>query len=69
MKKPLAAAVLAIDLLVAQTLGAQGDASARNAPFLDGKNLGDTWRHPAAGGAGSSARLVAVHKLAQWLAY
>lgn len=38
MKTPLAAAVLAIDLLVAQTLGAQGDASARNAPFLDGKN-------------------------------
>lgn len=38
MKKPLAAAVLAIDLLVAQTVGAQGDGSTRNAPFLNGKN-------------------------------
>ena len=27
------------------------------------------WRHPAAGGTGSSAGLVPFHKLSQWLAY
>jgi Protein of unknown function (DUF1688) len=36
---------------------------------LDGTNLGDVWRHPAAGGAGPSAGLVPFHKLSQWLAY
>jgi hypothetical protein len=32
-------------------------------------NLGDTWRHPAAGGRGLSAGMVPFHKLSQWLAY
>ncbi|HEU4367954.1 MAG TPA: URC4/urg3 family protein [Methylomirabilota bacterium] len=36
---------------------------------LDGVNLGDVWRHPAAGGAGPTAGLVPVHKLSQWLTY
>jgi hypothetical protein len=36
---------------------------------LDGVNLGDTWPHPAAGGAGASAGLVPLHKLSQWLVY
>jgi hypothetical protein len=36
---------------------------------LAGANLGDVWRHPAAGGAGPSAGLVPFHKLSQWLAY
>jgi len=36
---------------------------------LGGANLGDVWRHPAAGGAGPSAGLVPFHKLSQWLAY
>jgi hypothetical protein len=36
---------------------------------LAGENLGDVWRHPAAGGAGASAGLVPFHKLSQWLAY
>lgn len=36
---------------------------------LDGINLGDVWRHPAAGGNGPSAGLVPLHKLSQWLAY
>jgi len=36
---------------------------------LGGENLGDVWRHPAAGGAGPSAGLVPFHKLSQWLAY
>lgn len=36
---------------------------------LDGVNLGDVWRHPAAGGTGTSAGLVPFHKLSQWLAY
>ncbi|HEX8109233.1 MAG TPA: DUF1688 family protein, partial [Kofleriaceae bacterium] len=36
---------------------------------LDGVNLGDVWRHPAAGGTGPSAGLVPFHKLSQWLAY
>ena len=31
--------------------------------------LGDVWRHPQAGGQGSSAGLVPFHKLSQWLAY
>jgi hypothetical protein len=36
---------------------------------LGGTNLGDVWRHPAAGGSGPSAGLVPFHKLSQWLAY
>lgn len=36
---------------------------------LAGHNLGDVWRHPAAGGTGPSAGLVPFHKLSQWLAY
>jgi len=36
---------------------------------LAGVNLGDVWRHPAAGGTGLSAGLVPLHKLSQWLAY
>jgi hypothetical protein len=36
---------------------------------LDGTNLGDTWRHPAAGGRGPSSGLVPLHKLSQWLSY
>ena len=36
---------------------------------LGGTNLGDVWRHPAAGGSGASAGLVPFHKLSQWLAY
>ncbi len=36
---------------------------------VDGCNLGDTWRHPSAGGKGNSAGLVPFHKLSQWLAY
>ena len=36
---------------------------------LGGVNLGDVWRHPAAGGEGITAGLVPFHKLSQWLAY
>lgn len=36
---------------------------------LAGVNLGDVWRHPAAGGDGLGAGLVPFHKLSQWLAY
>ena len=36
---------------------------------LDGTNLGDVWRHPAAGGRGASSGLVPLHKLSQWLSY
>ncbi|GJD49578.1 hypothetical protein OPKNFCMD_2310 [Methylobacterium crusticola] len=36
---------------------------------LDGVDLGDTWRHPLAGGEGETAGLVPFHKLSQWLAY
>ena len=36
---------------------------------LGGTNLGDVWRHHAAGGSGPSAGLVPFHKLSQWLAY
>ncbi|GJD59975.1 URC4/urg3 family protein [Methylobacterium frigidaeris] len=36
---------------------------------LDGIDLGDTWRHPLAGGAGPTEGLVPFHKLSQWLAY
>jgi len=31
--------------------------------------LGDTWRHPCAGGTGPSEGFVPFHKLSQWLAY
>ena len=36
---------------------------------LDGVPLGDVWRHPHAGGGGSTAGWVPLHKLSQWLAY
>jgi len=36
---------------------------------LEGSNLGDTLRHPAAGGRGPSSGLVPFHKLSQWLTY
>lgn len=36
---------------------------------LDGRNLGDTWRHPAAAGADETDGLVPFHKLSQWLTY
>jgi len=36
---------------------------------LDGRRLGDTWPHPAAGGEGPTAGLVPLHKLPQWLTY
>lgn len=36
---------------------------------LDGVPLGDTWRHPQAGGRGDTAGWVPFHKLSQWLAY
>ncbi|MBY0295212.1 MAG: URC4/urg3 family protein [Methylobacterium sp.] len=36
---------------------------------LKGIDLGDTWRHPRAGGEGETAGLVPFHKLSQWLAY
>jgi hypothetical protein len=35
----------------------------------DGVALGDTWRHPFAGGTGPTAGWVPFHKLTQWLAY
>ena len=36
---------------------------------IDAVALGDTWRHPHAGGAGDTAGWVPFHKLSQWLAY
>ena len=36
---------------------------------LDGVALGDTWKHPHAGGSGPTAGWVPFHKLSQWLAY
>lgn len=36
---------------------------------LGGVNLGDVWRHEAAGGEGPGAGLVPFHKLSQWLTY
>jgi len=36
---------------------------------LEGIALGDTWRHPHAGGHGATAGWVPFHKLSQWLAY
>src|SRR6266446_2737651 len=36
---------------------------------FDGIALGDTWRHPHAGGTGATAGWVPFHKLSQWLAY
>jgi len=36
---------------------------------LDGASLGDTWRHPLAGGEGPTTGWVPFHKLTQWLAY
>lgn len=37
--------------------------------LVDGASLGDVWRHPYAGGQGSSAGWVPFHKLSQWLTY
>jgi hypothetical protein len=36
---------------------------------IGGVALGDTWRHPHAGGTGDTAGWVPFHKLSQWLAY
>ncbi|MBA2542932.1 MAG: DUF1688 family protein [Deltaproteobacteria bacterium] len=36
---------------------------------LDGKPLGDIWRHRGAGGSGPTEGLVPFHELSQWLAY
>lgn len=36
---------------------------------IAGVNLGDVWRHEAAGGVGQSAGLIPFHKLSQWLTY
>jgi len=36
---------------------------------VDGVDVGDTWPHPEAGGAGPSRNLVPFHKLSQWLVY
>lgn len=36
---------------------------------IEGHNLGDVWRHRAAGGSGPSEGLVPFHGLTQWLAY
>ncbi len=36
---------------------------------LGGENLGDVWRHAAAGGRGAGSGLVPFHKLSQWLSY
>jgi hypothetical protein len=36
---------------------------------LAGIDLGDTWRHPLAGGSGDTKGLVPFHKLSQWLSY
>lgn len=36
---------------------------------LGGIDLGDTWRHPLAGGEGATKGLVPFHKLSQWLSY
>jgi hypothetical protein len=36
---------------------------------LGGVSLGDTWRHPSAGGEGPGAGLVPFHKLMQWMCY
>jgi hypothetical protein len=36
---------------------------------LDGVNLGDVWRHPAARAGDATSGLVPFHKLSQWLAY
>jgi Protein of unknown function (DUF1688) len=36
---------------------------------IDGVALGDTWRHPHAGGDGETRGWVPFHKLSQWLAY
>jgi len=36
---------------------------------FEGVAVGDTWRHPFAGGHGATAGWVPFHKLTQWLAY
>lgn len=37
--------------------------------ILDGRNLGDAWRHGALATSGSSPDIVPFHKLSQWLTY
>lgn len=37
--------------------------------MLNGRNLGDTWRHPAVWTGDESEGLVPFHKLSQWLTY
>lgn len=37
--------------------------------MLNGRNLGDTWRHPAVRTSDESEGLVPFHKLSQWLTY
>jgi hypothetical protein len=36
---------------------------------LEGKNLGDAWRHSLLGTASDSASIIPFHKLSQWLTY
>ncbi|NBW82567.1 DUF1688 family protein [bacterium] len=40
-----------------------------NRIILDGRNLGDAWRHSALASEGSSLNIVPFHKLSQWLTY
>lgn len=44
-------------------------ASVASPTTVDGAPLGDVWRHPAAGGAGTSEGLVPLHRAAQLVAY
>ena len=60
-------ALSAGDLLRALVGGLNGIWPSGN--VQDGVALGDTWRHPNAGGDGPSAGWVPFHKLSQWLAY
>ena len=36
---------------------------------LDGVALGDCWRHPLAGGTGTTAGWIPIHQLTQWMTY
>jgi hypothetical protein len=40
-----------------------------NRIILEGRNLGDAWRHSALASAGASLDIVPFHKLSQWLTY
>ena len=57
-------AVALVDLLLARLSDIWPTGNAQ-----DGVALGDTWRHPGAGGTGPTAGWVPFHKLTQWLAY